>query len=285
MKQVEAAALPRDPPPAGPPWDLPLGEAPLAFVDLEMTGLAIGTDRVVELCIERVRGDRVEARLETLVHPEGRGGAEEVHGLDAAALADAPPFAAIAAQVATLLDGAIVVAHGAGWDLAFLRDELGRVGLAASCPRHALDTLTLARRALYLHSYALGSVAVALGTNVDRAHRAGGDVATLRGIFGPLVAALEPKTPRDLWDVRVGERVARPGIVAALEAALEAAVGHGTPVEIVYRPARGGPESLTFVVQSIESEPPRIHGYTLPARGRRDLRIDRILRVDPLKAP
>lgn len=279
MKQDEAAALPRDPPPAGAPWDLPLAEAPLAFVDLEMTGLAIGTDRVVELCIERVRGDRVEARLETLVHPEGRAGAEAVHGLDAAALADAPPFAAIAEQVAELLDGAIVVAHGAGWDVAFLRDELGRVGLGARCPRHALDTLTLARRALYLHSYALGSVAVALGVVVDRAHRAGGDVATLRGIFGPLVAALEPKKPRDLWDVRVGERVARPGIVAALEAV----VGRGQPVEIVYRPARGGPETLTFVVQSIESEPPRIHGYTLPARGRRDLRIDRILRVEPVK--
>jgi DNA polymerase-3 subunit epsilon len=281
VKQDEAAALPRDPPPAGAPWDLPIADAPLAFVDLEMTGLSIGTDRVVELCIERVRGDRVEARLETLVHPEGRGGAEEVHGLDAAALADAPPFAAIAAQVAELLDGAIVVAHGAGWDLAFLRDELGRVGRAASCPRHALDTLTLARRALYLHSYALGSVALALGTGADRAHRAGGDVATLRGIFGPLIAALEPKTPRDLWDVRVGERVARPGIVAALEAV----VGRGVAVEVVYRPARGGPETLTFVVQSIESEPPRIHGYTLPARGRRDLRIDRILRVEPLKAP
>ncbi len=279
MKQPEAVALPRDPPPAGAPWDLPLDEAPLAFLDLEMTGLEIGKDRVVELCLERVRGGRVEARLETLVHPEGRGGAEEVHGLDAAALEGAPPFAAIAERIAELLDGAIVVAHSAGWDLAFLRDELGRVGREACCPRHALDTLTLARRALYLPSYALGSVALALGVGVERAHRAGGDVATLRGIFAPLVTALEPKTPRDLWDVRIGERAARPGIVTALEAA----VGNGQPVEIVYRPARGGPETLTFVVQSLEREPPRVHGYTLPARGRRDLRIDRILRVDPVK--
>ena len=36
-------------PPAGEPWDLPLAEAPLAFVDLEMTGLDASKDRVVEV--------------------------------------------------------------------------------------------------------------------------------------------------------------------------------------------------------------------------------------------
>ena len=43
-------------PPAGPPWDLPIAEAPLAFVDLEMTGLDAVHDRVVEVCVERVVG-------------------------------------------------------------------------------------------------------------------------------------------------------------------------------------------------------------------------------------
>ncbi len=281
MSLDEGAALPRDPPAPGGPWDLPLAEAPLAFLDLEMTGLAIGKDRVVEVCIERTRGAQLEARIETLVHPEGRTGAEQVHGLDAAALASAPPFAAIAPAVIELIEGAIVVAHGAAWDLAFLRDELGRLGLGHRAPRHALDTLTLARRALYLHSYALGSVAEALEVATDRAHRAGADVTMLRGIFWPIARALEPKTPRDLWDVRVGERVARPGVRAALEAALASA----EPVEIAYRPARGGPTTLTFVIQSIDDDPPRVHGYSLPARGRRDLRIDRVLRVGPAKQP
>lgn len=275
MKQDDAAALPRDPPPPGPPWDLPIDEAPLAFLDLEMTGLAIGHDRVVELCIERVRGGALEGRLETLVHPDGRSGAEHVHGLDARALEGAPPFAEIAAGALALLEGAIVVAHGAGWDVAFLRDELGRLGLGARCPRHALDTVTLARRALYLHSYALGCVAEALRSPIGESHRAGGDVTTLRGIYPHLVAALTPTTPRDLWDVRVGERAPRPAVVAALEAARAA----GAPVEMVYRPARGGPQTLVFVVQSIEG--PRVHGYALPSRGRRDLRIDRVLHVGP----
>src|ERR1019366_2434049 len=32
---------PSAPPPPGPPWDLPVSETPLAFVDLEMTGLDV----------------------------------------------------------------------------------------------------------------------------------------------------------------------------------------------------------------------------------------------------
>jgi DNA polymerase-3 subunit epsilon len=279
VKREDAAALPRDPPPAGAPWDLPIDEAPLAFLDLEMTGLAIGEDRLVEICVERVRGDALEGRLQTLVDPGGRVGAVHVHGLDAGALAGAPRFAEVAEPTLALLEGAIVVAHGAGWDLAFLRDELLRVGLDSRCPRHALDTLVLARRALYLHSYALGSVATALGTEIGEAHRAAGDVTTLRGIFPHLLAALTPKTPRDLWDVRVGERAPRPGVLATLEAAL----ADRAPVEMVYRPAHGGPQSLIFVVQAIDA--PRVHGYTLPARSRRDLRIDRILHVAPLPQP
>ncbi|MBV9948547.1 MAG: hypothetical protein JOZ69_16980, partial [Myxococcales bacterium] len=51
-----------DPPPPGPPWDLPVTEAPLAFVDLEMTGLDVARDRVVEICAERVVGGRCERR-------------------------------------------------------------------------------------------------------------------------------------------------------------------------------------------------------------------------------
>ena len=33
------------PPPDAPPWSLPVQEAPLAFVDLEMTGLDVARDR------------------------------------------------------------------------------------------------------------------------------------------------------------------------------------------------------------------------------------------------
>ncbi len=95
------------PPPPGPPWDEPIGLAPFAFVDLEMTGLDAEHDRVVEVCIERVVGGVSVERIETLVNPgERAGGNAQIHGLDAAALEHAPPFEAVADRVLEALSGA-----------------------------------------------------------------------------------------------------------------------------------------------------------------------------------
>src|SRR4051812_15444008 len=97
--------MPLASPPAGAPWDLPLEEAPLAFVDLEMTGLDPTKDRVVEVCIERVRGGVIDARLHTLVRPETSKsedavGNAHVHGIFAEALLGAPTWAELEGQVA-----------------------------------------------------------------------------------------------------------------------------------------------------------------------------------------
>jgi len=263
------------PPPAGPPWDSPVDDAPLAFVDLEMTGLRVGEDRVIEICIERVRGSTIEGRIDRVVNPEGRGGAEHVHGILAEEAAGAPTFAEISGEVSRLLTGAIVVAHGAQWDLAFLQDELGRLSMRETAPTHAIDTVVLCRRAYHLPSYGLQNVAATMGIPVARAHRAGNDVATLRAVFQKVVSVLLPKSARDLWEVRVGERTPRPAIVAALEEAIR----KGSEIEVFYRPARRSPERMTFVPTALV--PPHAIGYLLPGRGRRELRIDRILRVEP----
>lgn len=263
------------PPKPGPPWDAPLEDAPLAFLDLEMTGLKISVDRVIEICIERVRRGVVEDRLETVVHPGDARGNEHVHGVSEAELASAPTFSSLADRVVGLLAGAVVVAHGAPWDLAFLRDELGRVGREHDAPVHAIDTVILARRAFHFPSYGLQSLAAALGITVERAHRAGDDVRTMRRLFERITQELSPKTPRDLWETRVGERTPRPEIVSAVEAAVAAQ----RPVVVVYRPAHRGPESLHLVLTGLV--PPHAIGYLLPGRGRRELRLDRILRIEP----
>lgn len=263
------------PPPEGPPWDAPLAEAPLAFLDLEMTGLRLGEDRVVEVCIERVRGGVLEARVDHVVDPGARRGAEHVHGIGEAALASAPSFADVAQEICAAIDGAVVVAHAAAWDLAFLGDELGRAGLSARAPTHAVDTLVLCRRAFHLPSYALQKVAASIGYVAERAHRARDDVATMRAVWLKVIEALAPTTPRDLWDVRVGERLPRTTLVTALQAALSSA----EPIDVIYRPAHRGPERLTIVLTALV--PPHAIGYLLPGRGRRELRIDRILRIEP----
>jgi DNA polymerase III subunit epsilon len=270
------------PPPAGPPWDLPMAEVPLAFVDLEMTGLDMARDRVVEICIERTVGGQRVALLSMLVDPGERvGGAAHVHGIDAAQVAGAPRFEAIAQEVLAALRGAIVVAHAAAWDVGFLDAECRRAGLALEVD-HWLDTLVLARRSFAFPSYSLDALCRELSIDRGRAHRAESDVAAMRTLFDRCVAVLSPTSARDLWDVRVGERRARPNIVLACEAAVK----HGLPVLITYRAARRAPQALSMVLLEVRSDldPPGVVGYQLPGRGRRQLRADRILRVEPAAA-
>jgi DNA polymerase-3 subunit epsilon len=248
-------------------------------VDLEMTGLDAARDRVVEVCIERVVGGCTVAGVSTLIDPGERvGGAAHVHGLDAAALAGSPRFESVAEQVLAALDGAILVAHAAAWDVRFLVAELGRAGREAHLD-HWLDTLALARRSFAFHSYSLDALCRELSIDRGQAHRAESDVRALRAVFDRCVAVLAPVSARDLWEVRVGERKARQAIVDACEAAVK----HGAPVTVTYRAARRPPVPMDMVLLEVLSDldPPGVVGYQLPGRGRRQLRVDRILRIEP----
>lgn len=271
---IPAAA--RSEPPQGAPWDEPIDAAPLAFVDLEMTGLDASRDRVVQLCIERVVGEQTLDRLVSFVDPEGRTGNVEIHGIGPAELAGAPVFGALAPRVLALLEGAVFVAHAATHDVAFLRAEFARVGLAWDAP-HVVDTLPLSRRAFNFRSHRLTTLAGELGIACPAAHRADNDVAVLRQVFRRLASELRPRTLRDLWHVRVGASHARPEIVAALADALARKV----PVRLRYRPAGRSAQELPFHVTALRTDldPPMVIGYLSHTRGRRELRIDRILGV------
>jgi DNA polymerase-3 subunit epsilon len=252
------------------------------FVDLEMTGLDVTKDRVVEICLERVVGGERTGFACTLLDPGERvGGAAHVHGIDATQLSGAPRFDSIAHEILGLLNSAILVAHAAAWDVRFLSAEFRRVGLEFE-RTDWIDTLVLARRAFAFRSYSLDALCRELGIERGRAHRAESDVRAMRELFNRCVAALAPVSARDLWEVRVGERRARQAIVDACEAAAK----HGAPMLVTYRAARRPPEPLSMVLLEVRSDldPPRVVGYLLPGRGRRELRTDRILRVDPQPA-
>lgn len=248
-----------------------------------MTGLDAKRDRVVEVCIERVRGGIVDDRLHTLVRPEGGEiGNVHVHGIDAAALLGAPTFAEIAERVEALLGGAVFIAHGASWDVAFVEAEMRRAGRPYTV-EFWLDTLNLSRRAFGLAKHSLDALRAHFGLDPARAHRADADVLALREVFARCVAAFEshgapPTTPRDLWEVRIAERKAREQVLAQCKDALAA----GREITIVYRPRARPAEPMRMVLTAVDLglDPPRVIGYQLPGRGRRDLRADRILRIE-----
>nr|WP_249420032.1 3'-5' exonuclease [Rhabdothermincola salaria] len=171
-----------------------------AVVDLETTGLDPATDRVIEIAVVTVDGHgRLLGEWSALVDPGRDPGPTEVHGITAADLAGAADFATVAAQVAPLLAGTVVVAHNLAFDAAFLAAEQRRVGadlLAAA--DGGLCTLDLSRR--MVRRPAGGWSLAALCAHVDVAlvdpHRALVDARATAGLLAALLAGLPSGRPR-----------------------------------------------------------------------------------------
>lgn len=271
-------SLPPQPGPSGGPWQCPIDETPFAFVDLEMTGLDLTKDRVVEVCVERVERGVCVARIDTLVWPgeERAGGASEVHGLSVEALTGAPRFESIAAEVRALLEGAVPVAHAASWDARFLQMELERAEMAMDLS-HWVDTLSLSRRSFLMPNHSLTALRARFGIPQEGAHRAASDVAALREVFARCCEVLRPVSARDLWETRVHSERTRTAIVTALVAAQAT----GDLVKVAVRTSGRPIRELVVCIKEVhaEAEPPKAIGYLMPGRGRTEIRIDRILRV------
>jgi DNA polymerase-3 subunit epsilon len=252
---------------------------PLAFVDLEMTGLNPEVDRIVEVCIERVAGDVVEQRLSSFVRPEAPDGARHIHGIGAEELAGAPPFAELAPAIDAIFSNAILVAHAAEHDIAFLRAAMSHAGRIWE-PSCYLDTLRLSRRVFPAQSHRLEALALELGLPSAPRHRAEGDVCVLRALFERLVAKVQPENAGALWRAGFERRMPRPEVLETLARALDA----GQPVQVRYRASARGIQEFDFCVRAVRTDldPPLVLGYLHRTRGRRELRADRIVTIEML---
>ena len=105
---------------------------PIVFLDTETTGLSPESgDRIIEIgCVEMVNRRLSGRDLHFFVNPE-RPNSEDafkVHGLSDEFLADKPLFGAIADELLDYLAGAEIIIHNASFDVAFLNQELRRIG-------------------------------------------------------------------------------------------------------------------------------------------------------------
>jgi DNA polymerase-3 subunit epsilon len=143
---------------------------PLAFVDVETTGLSPTLNRVAEIGVVTVHGDQI-VRWTTLVKTPSRRESTFPHRSATADLDAAPFFADIATELAQRLSGRLLVAHNARFDHAFLRAEFDRVGIAFT--PEVLCSVMLSRR-LYpdFAHHDLDSLAASHGLRVEARHRA-----------------------------------------------------------------------------------------------------------------
>lgn len=162
-----------------------------AVIDFETTGLSPRRDRVVEVAIARVdaRG-RIEDEFATLINPEGRDvGPTFIHGITNAQVKRAPTFAEVAPELLARMSGAVVVAHNATFEEAFLAAELKRAGVDFH-PIPALCTLWLGRQTFATPNYKLGTLARAGGVALVDKHAALGDVRAVSALLPQMTGKL-----------------------------------------------------------------------------------------------
>ncbi|MBN2875586.1 MAG: 3'-5' exonuclease [Spirochaetales bacterium] len=170
-----------------------LGRVRFVALDFETTGLSPTADRVVEIgaigftVVENAEGwSTVETgTLETLINPCRPIPPEvcAIHGIDDLAVSNAPSFAEIAGDFLSFIEGTVLVAHNAPFDMGFLKAEMERAGLD-NPPNPAYDTIAIAKTAISgLPSYSLKSLAASFGIAQNAAHRGGDDAKVCKELF------------------------------------------------------------------------------------------------------
>ncbi len=181
----------------------PLRTAEYLVVDTETNGRSGAECEVTEIGAVLVGGGELHERWETLLAvraPLGRG-IQRFTGISQAMVDEAPPAEAMLPDLAALLEGRVLVAHSAPFDVRVLRQAFARENVAWPDPP-VLCTVALARRLAPLaRQRRLGPLAEHLGVEVGVTHRALADAETCARVLCALLPRLcaHAATLADAW--------------------------------------------------------------------------------------
>lgn len=184
--------------------DPDLADVPFVALDLETTGARAGLSKITEIGAVRIEGFREVRQFGTLVNPMRPIPPMITHitGITQEMVADAPRIEEVLPQLLEFLEGAVVVAHNASFDVSFLNYELHRL-TGRRLGEGAIDTLPLARAlAPGLPNYRLHTVAEALGAPVEACHRALADAQAAGHVFVSLAGRLQERGVTRLGEMR-----------------------------------------------------------------------------------
>jgi DNA polymerase-3 subunit epsilon len=105
---------------------------PLAIIDLETTGVNLGSDRIVEIAIVRIQPDGTRHVKRKLINPEIPISqvSREMHGISNEMVKDAPTFKQAANEIKQFLEHCDLAGYNSNrFDIPLLAEEFLRVGL------------------------------------------------------------------------------------------------------------------------------------------------------------
>lgn len=164
-----------------------------AVIDFETTGFAPErSDRAIEVGVVLAdpRG-MIEHEWATLINPLRDVGASRIHGLRATDVLDAPLFSDISDHLLELLDGRVLVAHNASFDMRFLHHELVRAGYPIGARPPALCSMKWSGR--LVGPAKLQHCCEALGIDLEDAHSALADARATAELLKHLIRLGSPE--------------------------------------------------------------------------------------------
>jgi DNA polymerase-3 subunit epsilon len=194
--------------------------------DTETTGLDAREDRIIEIGgVELVNRFPTGRTFHRFINPQGRSIHAEalaVHGISEAQLVGKPTFGEISADFLEFIDGAKLVAHNAGFDIAFVNAELARLGHLSVEAGRVVDTLMLARRKHPMGPNSLDALCRRYGIDNSRRTKHG--------------ALLDSELLAEVYIELVGGKQAALGLEIIVEPAPDAVQVEGVAIVIEARP-------------------------------------------------
>jgi DNA polymerase III subunit epsilon len=188
---------------AAPPGEaLLLERATFVVFDLETTGLRPGSARPCEIGAVRVAGLELGERFQTLANPGAplQPAIAALTGLRNEELRRAPPVAAAVRRFLGFAGDAVLVAHNARFDMAFLDNETMRV-TGRRVAATVVDTVGLARKLLGRQPANLGALAYRFATDARPCHRALPDAEATAEILLRLIGMAQERGARTVADL------------------------------------------------------------------------------------
>ena len=162
---------------------------PLVVFDLETTGLDPTAERIIEIGAMKLEGMRPVAEFSFLVstHIELTDDIIRLTGITPDMLRGQPKIEDVLPKFLEFIEGSILVAHNAEFDVSMIKAACSRAGIDLDWP--CFCTLKMARELLPdLENKKLDTLAKHYGLTFEARHRAIGDIKVTTGVLSGMLA-------------------------------------------------------------------------------------------------
>ena len=159
--------------------------------DIETTGFSPVNNKIIEIGAVKVQNGEIVDRYSTFVNPDVPipFEIEQLTGIKDDMVVDSPMIDIILPQFLEFCSGSVLVAHNANFDMSFIIENAGRMGLSTEFTY--VDTVGIARVLLPGQAkHTLDAVAKTLGVSLENHHRAVDDAEATAHIFVKFIKML-----------------------------------------------------------------------------------------------